>query len=145
MTQLRTLIARERGIPADHAIAGIERALAEHGVPGVFNDHDALRFAGRMLNKAGLIRTLSVTGQTAYIVPFMQMAAFRAFPQCLWAETIAYCFDCWPSAYDRWAQFFRATNMKIAFISARQSAEWMAGAVDGLEVIWMPEGIDLSR
>lgn len=142
--RLRHLAARNRGIPADAAIEGMERALTRQGVAGVFNDADPVRLIGRTLNKAGLIRTIAPLTQTAYITPLMQMAAFRTFPQCLVSETIAYCFDCWPSAYERWAQFFRATQMKIAFISARQSAEWMAKAIPGLDAIWMPEAIELA-
>lgn len=142
--RLRYLAARNRGIPADAAIEGMERALTRQGVAGVFNDADPLRLIGRTLNKAGLIRTIAPLTRTAYITPLMQMAAFRAFPQCLLSETIAYCFDCWPSAYERWAQFFRATQMKVAFFSARQSAEWMANAIPGLEAIWMPEAIELA-
>jgi hypothetical protein len=142
--RLRYLAARNRGIPADAAIEGMEQALARQGVVGVFNDADPTRLIGRILNKAGLIRTITPLTQTAYITPLMQMAAFRAFPQCLISETIAYCFDCWPSAYERWAEFFRATQMKVAFISARQSAEWMANAIPGLDAIWMPEAIELA-
>lgn len=142
--RLRYLAARNRGIPADAAIEGMERALSRQGVAGVFNDADPIRLIGRTLNKAGLIGTIAPLTGTAYITPLMQMAAFRAFPQCLVSETIAYCFDCWPSAYERWAQFFRATKMKVAFISARQSAEWMTQAVPGLDAIWMPEAIELA-
>jgi hypothetical protein len=72
----------------------------------------------------------------------MQVDEGRLFPQCYWAETIVYAFDCWPARYDEWAAFFRCHRTRVAFISARQSAQRMRQRVAGLDAIWMPEGID---
>jgi hypothetical protein len=75
----------------------------------------------------------------------MQPAEGRLFPQCYWAETIVYGFDCWSPQYDQWDALFRRQRSRVAFISARQSAERMRERVPGLDVIWMPEAIELTR
>jgi hypothetical protein len=139
------LASRHRGSTTDYPIQAIQRAMAARGVTGVFNDGELTNFTARVLRRLHLIRNVARLSRHAYFAPIMQVSEQRLVPQCYWAETIVYCFDCWPAAYDRWETFFRRQKMKVAFISARQSAERMRQRVPGLEAIWMPEGIELAR
>jgi hypothetical protein len=142
---LRYLAERHRGKTMDYPLQAIQRSLELQGVRGKFNDADPARLVGRVLGKLKLLRNFARLSRAAYFAPIMQVSEYRLFPQCYWAETLVYVFDCWPSAYDRWEAFFRRQRMRITFVSARQSAERMRQRVPGLEAIWMPEGIELAR
>ena len=61
----------------------------------------------------------------------MQVSEARLFPVCYFAETIVYAMDVWPPRYDQWEAFFRRHRMRVAFISARMSAERMRAARAG--------------
>lgn len=140
--RLKYLSARPLGVPLDYSIQAFERSIARCGVKALNNDGSFMNFTGRALKKLGMIRRLADMSHTAYIAPVMQIAEDRIFPVCYVAETMVYAFDCWAPAHDRWEAFFRRHKMRIAFISARISAERMAKRVPGLETIWMPEAID---
>jgi hypothetical protein len=139
---LRFLGANRGRTVNDYPIEAIERSLLALGVRGVNNDSDLANFTGRALRKLHLLRNVAAVSPHAYLVPIMQPAEGRLFPQCYWAETIVYCFDCWPPQYDAWAALFRRQRMRVTFISARQSAARMRERVPGLDVVWMPEAIE---
>lgn len=139
---LRFLGAKDRGLPWDSPIQSIQHSLLARGVVGVNNDGDLINFMGRAFRKLHLLRNIATMSPNAYFVPIMQPAEGRLFPQCYWAETIVYGFDCWPSQYNEWVALFHRQHARVAFVSARQSAERMRLRVPGLDVIWMPEAIE---
>jgi hypothetical protein len=142
---LRFLAAQYRGSPWDSPIQSIQRSLAARGVAGVNNDGVLANVTGRGLRKLHLLRNVAMLSPHAYFVPIMQPAEGRLFPHCYWAETIVYGFDCWPPQYDQWDALFRRQRSRVAFISARQSAERMRERMPGLDAVWMPEAIELAR
>jgi hypothetical protein len=141
---LRFLGAKHPRFVSDYPIQSIQNSLLAHGVRGTNNDGDLANFAGRAFRKLHLLLNVARLSPYAYFVPIMQLAEGRLFPHCYWAETIVYCFDCWPPQYDQWDAFFHRQRTRVAFISARQSAERMRQRVPGLDVIWMPEAIEPS-
>lgn len=143
--RLRYLNHERFGHPSYYAVEGFELAVARRGVPFVANGGALNRQMFRALNKIGLARNMRQTGGRLYLSAMMGYGPLRLFPHSLWAETTAYCFDCWSPDYDRWEAFFRALRMRTVFISARQSAERMRARIPGLDAIWMPEAIDLSH
>jgi hypothetical protein len=66
----------------------------------------------------------------------------KIIPISFWNEIVPYCFDCWPNSYERWASFFLRHRVRLAFFSARQSAEYFAGAIPGMKCEWLPEACD---
>ena len=66
----------------------------------------------------------------------------KTFPFSYWTEIVPYTFDCWPNVYDWWASFYKRERIRIAFISARQSAQYFAGAFPRMRVVWLPEAVD---
>lgn len=143
--RLKYLKGRMTGITCDYPILGFEKAMEKNGVRGLYNCYPPVDWTAKVLKRAGLLRQLANLSDNLYIVPFMMASEHRLFPVCYFAETTIYAFDCWPAHYDRWESLFRRQKMKIAFISARISAERMSKRVPGLEAIWMPEGIVLDR
>jgi hypothetical protein len=143
--RVKYLAADDHGQTFDYPVQALQRALTAQGMEHVHNDTAINRFLGRGLSKLGLMRQVKDLSDTAYLVPIMQITEMRLFPQCYFAEVIPYCFDCWPRKYDQWEAFFRRHRIKVAFITARQSAERMRQRIPGLDAIWMPEGIDPTR
>ena len=123
----------------------MQRALASAGVPAVYNANSPpVRLAARALARAGMMRRIIDLSGTAYFVPIMLLSEARLFPQCYFAETVVYVFDCWPALYGRWQRFFRRHRMRVAFFSARQSAEHFRRAVPEMESLWLPEAVEAS-
>lgn len=141
---LRLLSAKYRGFASVSPIQSMQKALLARGVHEVYNDSDIVNFTGRAFRKLHLLRNVASISPHAYFVPIMGLSEGRLFPMCYWAEMIVYCFDCWTPQYDQWEAFFRRQRIRVAFISARQSAERMRERVPGLDVIWMPEAIELT-
>jgi glycosyltransferase involved in cell wall biosynthesis len=139
---LRVLGARPGRFAWDSPIRSIELWLEGRGVPRVENDQALTNFLGRALKRLGLLRNLRTHSSYVYFTPLMGAAEGRLFPQCYWAESIPYCYDCWPPQYEWWVMMFRRQRTRVAFFSARESAERMRTLVPGLDAIWLPEAIE---
>jgi hypothetical protein len=141
--QLQFLARHARGVPGEYPILSMQRALASAGIPAVYNASSRpVKLLARALARARLMRRIADLSGNAYFVPIMLLSEARLFPQCYFAETIVYAFDCWPALYGRWAKFFRRHRMRLAFFSARQSAEHFAKALPDMESIWLPEAVE---
>jgi hypothetical protein len=140
--RLKYLWSHDTGRTFDYPIQAMQRELTAHGVGHLRNSQFVNRHLGRVLAKLGLMRRLATLSRNAYLAPVMQVSEARLFPVCYFAETIVYAMDVWPPRYAQWEAFFRRHRMRIAFITARTSAERMARRVPGLEALWLPEAID---
>jgi len=66
----------------------------------------------------------------------------RSFPYMFFSKgNILYLFDAWPDTFDLIRQIVRSYNIKILFISSKDSAERLQALIPGISVIWCPEGI----
>jgi hypothetical protein len=143
--RLKFLAQDPTRVPADLTIISMQRALAAAGVPVIYNARSCpIKLVARALARAGLVRRIAERSDTAYLVPIMLLSEARLFPKCYFAETIVYIFDCWPAIYRRWEKFFRRHRMRIAFFSARQSAEHFRRTLPDMESIWLPEAVEAS-
>ena len=75
-------------------------------------------------------------------VVFMGLSENKTLPFSCWTEIVPYCFDCWPNLYERWMSFFKRHRVRVAFFSARQSAQYFAGALPNMKSVWLPEATD---
>ena len=142
---LKFLARRSRGAVSEYPIISMQRALEAAGVAPVYNATSRpVRLFARALARAGMMRRIADLSDTAYLVPIMFLSEARLFPKCYFAETIVYAFDCWPALYGRWERFFRRHRMRVAFFSARQSAEHFQRAVPVMESLWLPEAVESS-
>jgi hypothetical protein len=133
------------GVPGEYPILAMQRALERAGVPAVYNASSRpVKLLARALARAGMIRRIADLSDTAYFVPIMLLSEARLFPQCYFAETTVYAFDCWPALFKRWERFFRRHRMRVAFFSARQSAEHFQKAIPEMESLWLPEAVEPS-
>jgi len=143
--QLKFLARRSRGAVSEYPIISMQRALESAGVPAVYNATSRpVRLFARALARARMMRRIADLSNTAYFVPIMFLSEARLFPKCYFAETIVYAFDCWPALYGRWEKFFRRHRTRVAFFSARQSAEHFQTSVPEMESLWLPEAVEAS-
>ena len=142
---LKFLARRSRGAVSEYPIISMQRALESAGVPAVYNATSRpVRLFARAIARAGMMRRIADLSDTAYFVPIMFLSEARLFPKCYFAETMVYSFDCWPALYGRWAKFFRRHRMRVAFFSARQSAEHFQKVLPEMESLWLPEAVEAS-
>ena len=124
-------------------VESIERGLERGGLRRVPNQpFGAFVFGARCLQKARLVRNLVRLPGRAVVVPIMNLAEHRMFPQTYLWETIPWIFDCWPRRWDEWERFFRRHHTRVAFISARQSMEHFQQRLPQVDFHWMPESVE---
>jgi hypothetical protein len=121
----------------------MEEALDRLGVPRVVHPKNPLlRDAARGLSKLRLIRPVARLSRRAYLIPIMQPEEYRFFPVAYWGEVVPFCFDIWPPRWPKWEAMFRRHRVRVAFFTARQSAEEFARRIPGMECLWVPEATD---
>ncbi len=96
----------------------------------------------RLISKARLARRYGRRSQGSFFAGMMGPSESFLIPYCFLMEPIVYCFDCWQPQYPWWERFFRRHQIRTAFFSARQSAEYFRRQLPNLRAIWMPEAAD---
>ncbi len=126
-----------------YTVEYLEQSLAENRIPSAsFRGGWLLTLFAKVLSRAGLLRNLSRNSQRIYLAPLMGPAEYRLFPHSYFSETVVYCFDCWPSYYERWEAMFRRHRIRLAFFSAQQSAAHFAEQIPQMRSVWLPEATD---
>jgi hypothetical protein len=119
----------------------LNESFAAAGVPqNRLHDLKLVRLVGRALGRYRLNRNLVQIRGKAYVVPMAWPNDGRAFPYLYCREIIPWICDCWPRDYLKWEHLFRRDRVKLAFFSARGSAEHFRRVLPGMESLWMPEG-----
>ncbi|MCA1661547.1 MAG: hypothetical protein LC648_05090 [Novosphingobium sp.] len=128
--------------PSYQPIEGIERALERLGVPRTRNASYLERVWSRVIIRFDLTRFYGRLSRTVHFVVVMNLPARRFYPQGWWAESVAYCLDCWSPRYDEWERFLRRNRVRIAFFNARDPAREMARRLPGQAIAYLPEAVD---
>ena len=129
----------------DPTVLQFNESLRRAGVRAFQNEPWRIAtFMAKTLAKLRLLRNFLKFPSTAYIAVIMQVHEARLFPVCYFYESIVYCYDCWPEAYERWERMFKRQAIKIAFFSARQSAKYFESRLPGMECVWLAEATDPS-
>lgn len=141
----RKLICLKSGYTGvwDYTIADFERRLAEAGVELRVNQPGRVwPLLARGLAKMRLLRQVVSVSPQIYFALLMGPAEYRLFPVCWYAGTVVYCYDCWPDWYSWWEGFFRRHRIRVAFFSARQSAEYFRQRLPQMTSHWLPEAVE---
>jgi hypothetical protein len=121
-----------------------EAATLAAGIPTVIgHPFRWVATAGRVLRRSGAVRAV-VRGHRACLVLLPYVSEYKLFPASYFSEIVPYCYDCWPAQYDYWLAMFRRHRVKVAFVSARQSAEHLAAHAPKTEIFWMPEACGIE-
>jgi len=89
-----------------------------------------------------MVRNFWKAGQDRYLAILMGPAEYRLLPFSYTKEVMVYCLDCWPAQYARWEAFFRRHRLRLAFFSARRSAEYFSQRMPKMKSVWLPEAVD---
>lgn len=128
--------------PADYQLPSIDRAMELAGIQPISNRQGrGSAFIAKAASRLRLTRNILRPAGPVF-VNFMGFSESKIFPFSCWSEIIPYCFDCWPSRYGRWLSFFKRQRVRIAFFSARQSAQYFSEAHPSMHSIWLPEATD---
>ena len=125
--------------PQNNVIYALEASLALQHIGYALAPRNApLDFVGRALAKLKLVRPLARVSRTAYLIPVGQAAEGRFFPVTYCHPVIPWIFDAWPNLWDRIERVLRRHRVRLAFFSARQSADHFRQKL-GIDAVWMPE------
>jgi hypothetical protein len=141
--KLRYLRSKEPPRPSTYSVYSLERAFESAGVPAVpawMTAPDSL--AANVIYKYRWMWNLRRSSAGPVFVSYMNYLEKKTFPFSYWTEIIPYTFDCWPKYYDWWASFYRRERVRIAFITARQSAQYFSNLFPNMTSVWLPEAID---
>jgi hypothetical protein len=139
---LRFLASHDTSQVSSYALLALNDALAAASIPQVRHSHGRTGvFLRKAFSKLRVPRNLARRG-TPVFVAFMGFSESKVLPFSLWTEIIPYCFDCWPRDYQRWSSFFRRHRVRLAFFSARQSAEHFRREMPDMRSEWLPEATD---
>jgi hypothetical protein len=129
-----------------YPLLGLDRAMAEAGLEAITDRQNQMaRRMARIVSNLGLMRNLRRSQAGPVFVAMMGYAENRTLPFSYWNELVPYAFDCWPSTYRRWASFFRRQRVRLAFFSARQSAEHFDREIPAMRSLWLPEAVDAEE
>lgn len=144
--RLRYLRTKEEPQPATYSIHSLERALEEAGVkplPDSMSSSDS--FTANVVYKFRWMWNLRRSSAGPVFVSYMSFLEKKTFPFSYWTELIPYSFDCWPKYYGWWTSFYKRERVRIAFVTARQSAEYFSRALPKVKFVWLPEATDPSE
>ena len=146
LSKLRYLRTKAAPIPSTYPMYSLERAMAQAGVPALpdsMSNPDCL--AANIAYKYRWMWNLRRSSSGPVFASFMGFLEKKTFPFSYWTEVIPFAWDCWPRYYDFWASFYRRQRTRVAFISARQSAEHFARLFPKMKTVWLPEATDPSE
>lgn len=125
------------------ADSGLRRQLIRAGFGSVrLHKFRWIVGAGYMLSKAGLIGNLAQHPRYAMFALVHRLSEANLFPSAYLFESIVYAYDCWPCRYPEWEAFFRRHRIRVAFLSAQQSAEEFRRRIPEMKTYWLPEACD---
>jgi hypothetical protein len=143
---LRFLRTKETPKPSNYPLYSIDRAMEQAGVralPDRASIPDCL--PANLAYKFRWMWNFHRAAAGPVFVSYMGYLEKKTFPFSYWTEIVPYCFDCWPKYYDWWTSFYKRQRVRVAFISARQSAEYFAKTMPEMQSVWLPEAVDPSE
>lgn len=68
-----------------------------------------------------------------------------AFPWSMFREIVPVMWDVWPATFNDLVRFVKLHHVKTLFCTSSQQAKKLNTTVKGVNAIWLPEAIDVSR
>jgi hypothetical protein len=126
-----------------YSVYSLEKMLTFMGIgPVRFGRSGWVRKLAYVLSKLHLVRKVVRLPKTAFFAQTHRMNEPILFPVTYLFEVIIYAFDCWPYRFDEWEAFFRRHRIKLAFLSAKRSAEEFGRRIPEMKTIWLPEACE---
>jgi hypothetical protein len=124
----------------------MDRAMEAAGVVPVLNPQGRMKtFGSKVLARLHATRNFRRSSQGPVFVACMSHSESKILPFAYWTEIIPYCFDCWEPGYAAWQAFFLRHRIRLAFFSARQSAQYFARRMPAMTCLWVSEATDPAQ
>jgi hypothetical protein len=124
-------------------VLDMDKALEASGFVPIIDRQGKIEILGaKVLSRLQATRNFRRSSAGPVFVACMRHSESRILPFAYWTEIIPYCFDCWEPEYDGWHSFFLRHRIRLAFFSARQSAQYFADLMPGMTCSWVPEATD---
>lgn len=137
-------IAQPRNdLVCNYSIYSLEKLLTFTGLGPV--NFQRSRWLGKLaylLSKLHLVRKVVRLPNAAFFAQAHRINEPILFPVTYLFEVIIYAFDCWPYRYEEWEAFFRRHKVRLAFLSAKRSAEEFGRRIPEMKTIWLPEACE---
>jgi hypothetical protein len=118
----------------------LDREFVAAGLPqSHLHRFKLLNAFARGLGRYRVARQLVRIPGRAYLVVYCWGNDSKGFPFYLWREVIPWIYDCWPRDYHKWNALFRRHRTRLAFFSAKGSAEYFQKRRPEMTCIWIPE------
>jgi hypothetical protein len=129
-----------------YSLFDLNQAIEEVGGDPIFNAQSKMEtFISKVVSRLRLARNLRRSPKGPVFVALMGYSEYRVVPFAYWTELIPYCFDCWEPEYETWKAFFLRHRIRLAFFSARQSAQYFANALPAMRSLWLPEATNPAK
>lgn len=129
-----------------YPILGIQKELERRGLQAFDQFSLPLRYPiARVVGRLHLNILLNPFPGSPMLAYGGSVPDVTCFPVSLWTRFIPYFFDCWEPQFSRWESFFRRNRTKIAFLTARYSAEYFQRRFPRRRFVWLPECVDPSE
>jgi hypothetical protein len=126
-----------------YPLLSINRAMEQAGLRSLVNHQNKAEiFFAKTVSRLRCVWNVGRSPSGPVFAPFMGSSEYKILPFACWTEVVPYCFDCWPDLYGRWASFFRRHRIRIAFFSARASAQYFSDRIPSMKSVWLPEATD---
>jgi hypothetical protein len=126
-----------------YSLLDLDRAMTKAGIEPLFNTQGtAETIASKIVSRLGLARNFRRSSKGLVFVACMGYSESKILPFAYWTEIAPYCFDCWQPEYQIWKAFFLRHRTRLAFFSARQSAQYFAKVLPPMHSVWLPEATD---
>jgi hypothetical protein len=120
--------------------------VAELVYQGAAAETVAMRPAiGRLLAKAGIAPALRAhRHRPPLVVPLMGAQFGQLYAAALNGRVVPYCWDVWEPQWTLWARRLRPLRPPAIFVTAAQSARYLAEALPDSSVVHLPEATRMS-
>jgi hypothetical protein len=120
--------------------------MAARGIPSVARRRNSVtKLLAKILARMLLVGNLGRWSRGPVLVTLMGHSEHKIVPFAYWTEVVPYCFDCWEPEWPRWESFFRRHRTRLAFFTARQSADHFRHVLPSLTSVWLPEAVNLCE
>ncbi len=144
--ELRFLKTTHCQTVASYVLLSVDRAMEQAGFRSFLNPQGKVEeFVAKVASRLRIARNVYRSSTEAIFVTLMGLSEYETVPFSCWTEIVPYCFDCWPNLYERWLSFFKRNRVRLAFFTARQSAQYFSEALPSMRSIWLPEATDPSE
>ncbi|WP_255919035.1 glycosyltransferase [Streptomyces humicola] len=142
-TMLRVAVPPAYTHPSHYAVRDLVAELTAQGA--VPQPIPVSRRIGRVLAKGHIALPSPLRRRRGpVLVPLMGARFAELYGAALTGDVVPYCWDVWEPQWRKYVQRLRPLRPRVVFVTAAQSAQFLAGALPDSKVVHLPEATRMS-